>query len=216
MTRYRWEGRSGTFKLQVSKPFDPNPPRLSQTQHAQLQGEELLAQTPPEVVSQKAPEPLDTPPEPPEATSLSEEASEKPELVRNTSGIFSALANLIGESTLLTTLCKHGDDLSVTLTPFGDDKASTAPSITLTATAAELDEGFVQAVAVKTESRKALAEQIEALEEAEKELVDAKKAETEAKTKDAKEKKVAAGKKQEEEKKKTDVANQAGEQGSIF
>lgn len=230
LTRYRWEGRSGVFEMRVPKPFDPNPQRLNEAQQqAQVQDEEPPVQTEQEAQTPNTSlEPMNDIPEPPEATLPGEEVTEEVGPVRKvTAGMFSALAELIGESTLLMTLCKHGDDLTVTVTPFGDDKESAVGSIALTATAAELDEGFVQAIAVKTAGRKALAEQIEALKEAEKELVDAKKAETEAKTKEAdKKKKTAEDKKKDEEKKakeeeerkkaEAEAAKKAGEQASIF
>jgi len=234
---YRWEGRSGVFEMRVPKPFDPHPQRPGETQQqaqVQVQGEEPST---PQEAPREATEASDRPEAegdaqlPPEESSPSAGAADKPGPVREdipvAAGMFSALAELIGESTLLMTLCKHGDDLTVTVTPFGDDKESNVQSIALTATAAELDEGFVQAIRVKTEGRKALAEQIEALKAAEKELVDAKKAETDAKTKEAdKRKKAADDKKKEDEKKakeaeekkkaEEEAAKKAGEQASIF
>lgn len=234
---YRWEGRSGVFEMRVPKPFDPNRQRSSEPQrqaHVQVQSEEPST---PREAPREATEASDRPEAegdtqlPPEESSPSAGAADKPEPAREyipvAAGMFSALAELIGESTLLMTLCKHGDDLTVTVTPFSDDKDSNVQSIALTATAAELDEGFVQAIRVKTEGRKALAEQIEALKAAEKELVDAKKAETDAKTKEAdKRKKAADDKKKEDEKKakeaeekkkaEEEAAKKAGEQASIF
>ncbi len=231
LTLYRWEGKSGMFEMRVPKPFDPNPQRLIQMQQqAQVQDEEPPAQTSQEA-AQETPATSDSPdvtPELPEANAPGETVTDEATLVDEaTAGMFSALAELIGESTLLMTLCKHGDDLTVTVTPFGDDKESAVQSIALTGTAAELDKGFVRAIAVKTEGRKALAEQIEALKAAEKELVDAKKAETDAKTKEAgKRKKAADDKKNENEKKakeaeekkkaEEEVTRKAGEQASIF
>ena len=232
---YRWEGRSGMFEMRVPKSFNPHPQRPSETQQqAQTQSEEPSTQ---QEAPREATEASDRPEAegdtqlPPEESAPSAGAADKPEPARENipvaAGMFSALAELIGESTLLMTLCKHGDDLTVTVTPYGDDKESNVQSIAVTATAAELDEGFVQAVRVKTEGRKALAEQIEALKAAEKELVDAKKAETDAKTKEAdKRKKAADDKKKEDEKKakeaeekkkaEDEAAKKAGEQASIF
>lgn len=234
---YRWEGRSGMFEMRVPKPFDPNRQRSSEPQQqAQVQVQSEEPSTPQEA-PREATEASDGPEAegdiqlPPEESSPSAGAADKPESARENipvaAGVFSALAELIGESTLLMTMCKHGDDLTVTVTPFGDDKESGVQSVAVTATAAELDEGFVQAIRVKTEGRKALAEQIEALKAAEKELVDAKKAETDAKTKEAdKRKKAADSKKQEDEKKakeaeekkkaEEEAAKKAGEQASIF
>ena len=220
------------FEMRVPKPFDPHSQRHVETQQ-QMQGEEPTVHTPHEA-SPEAPESSDAHElqddthQPPEADATSEAVPEEFKPVGKVpTGMFSALAELIGESTLLMTLCKHGDDLTVTVTPFGDDKESNVQSIAVTATAAELDEGFVQAIRVKTEGRKALAEQIEALKAAEKELVDAKKAETDVKTKEAdKRKKAADSKKQEDEKKaneaeekkkaEEEAAKKAGEQASIF
>lgn len=234
---YRWEGRSGVFEMRVPKPFDPHPQRPGETQQqaqAQVQSEEPSTT---QEASGEATEASDGPEAegdtqlPPEENSPNAGAADKPEPARENipvaAGVFSALADLIDESTLLMTLCKHGDDLTVTVTPFGDDKEIAVQSIALTATAAELDEGFIRAITIKTEGRKALYEQIEALKAAEKELVDAKKAETDAKTKEAdKRKKAADSKKQEDEKKakeseekkkaEEEAAKKAGEQASIF
>jgi PRTRC genetic system protein E len=229
--------------MKVPKPFDPNRQRVSEPQPQRVSEPQQQAQ----VQSEEPSTPQEAPREateasggpeaegdtqlPPEESSPSAGAADKPEPSREdipvAAGVFSALAELIGDSTLLMTLCKHGDDLTVTVTPFDDDKDSNIQSVAVTATAAELDEGFVQAIRVKTEGRKALAEQIEALKAAEKELVDAKKAETDAKTKEADRRKKAADDikkedekkaKEAEEKKKAEeeAAKKAGEQASIF
>lgn len=234
---YRWEGRSGVFEMRVPKPFDPHPQRPGETQQqAQVQVQSEEPSTPQEA-PREATEASDGPKAEGDTRLPSEEgltsagAADKSEPARENipvaAGVFSALAELIGESTLLMTLCKHGDDLTVTVTPFGDDKATSVQSVALTATAAELDESFIQAITVKTQGRKALAEQIQALEAAEKELVDTKKAETDAKTKEAdKRRKAADDKKKEDEKKakeaeekkkaEEEAAKKAGEQASIF
>jgi PRTRC genetic system protein E len=117
------------------------------------------------------------------------------------------------------TLAMHDDELTVNVMPFGDDKDASISAICLTGTPAELDEGFAQAIAVKVQGRKSLAEQIEALKVAEKELADAKKAEADAKKAEtAKKTKAAEAKKKEEEKKQDEAkeAEKAKNQEALF
>lgn len=159
---YRWEGKSGVFEMRVPKPFDPHSQRHVETQQ-QMQGEEPTVHTPHET-SPEAPETSDAHElqddthQRPEADATSEAVPEESKPVGKVpTGMFSAMAGLIGESTLLMTLCKHEDDLTVTVTPFGDDKETSVQSVALTGTAAELDEDFIRAITVKTEGRKALA-----------------------------------------------------------
>lgn len=213
---YTWTGQAGqAFEYPVLKPFNPTPERKPQEApeaHEEQQAQQEAA-NPPEAAetdagaTDEAQEPSEPTPEPDEAPKIAEAA---PNATPSSPGIFSALAELIGQSTLLMTIAKVDDDMTVNVMPFGDDKDSSVSALCLTATPAELDVGFVEAVSVKVEGRKNLAAQIEELKAAEKELETAKKAEADAKKAEtAKKNKVAEAKKKEEDKKKAAEAEQA-------
>ena len=204
---YSWTGPSGhAFDLTLLKAFDPTPQRKPEAPHepAPVIQDQVEAKTPAEAPA--ASQELAEASEPPESNP--QEAAKPPP--PSSAGLFTALSELIGESTLLMTLAKHDDDLTVNVMPFGDEKDSSIAAICLTGTPAELDAGFAEAISVKVQGRKSLAEQIEALKAAEKELADAKKAEADAKKAEtAKKSKVAEAKKKEDEKKKQEEEKEA-------
>lgn len=213
---YTWTGQKGqVFECRVLKPFKPKPERKAEA--TQQPPKATDAEPTPEEAEetgeppQGSAEPPVAAPETPDSSSVEAEIPpHKPKASSSSPGLFSALAELIGQTTLLMTVAKHDDDLTVNVMPFGDDKDTSISAICLTGTPAELDEGFAQAIAVKVEGRKNLTEQIEALKEAEKELADAKKAEADAKKAEtAKKTKAAEANKKEEEKKKQEEAKEA-------
>jgi PRTRC genetic system protein E len=211
---YCWTGRSGPFEMKVPKPFDPVPQRASEPQQqAQVQSEEPetpheAPQSAPE--SAVVPEARDDPPELPDAASEGHNAtSEKvaaPEPappVATAQGLFAALAALLGDSTLLMTVAKTGEEgkepvLTVTVVPQGETESFTP--VCLTGTVSELDTHFVAALESKAESRKSLEQAVADLKAADKELEEAKKKETEAKRKQTESKKKTAQKLEEAKK----------------
>lgn len=204
---YSWVGSKGPFELRVPKPFDPHPQRPGETQQqAQVQMEPLAPQAPPEA-PQEAPEPREDTPEPSEAAVQSPEdaspAKEVPETIVGTpAGLFTALAELLGDSTLLMTVARTGEQgkepvLTVTVVPQAEDAFT---PVCLEGTVGELDSHFVSALTAKASSKKSLVEQVEALKAADKALEEAKKKEVEAKSKQAEAKKKSAEKKEEEAK----------------
>ena len=80
-------------------------------------------------------------------------------------GIFTALSPLLGQTEALTViLTANGETMTATVMPktkANDDKALAHP-LQLTGTAAELDEGFVNAITSFSAARQSLAEQVEA------------------------------------------------------
>lgn len=200
---YSWVGTRGPFELRVPKPFDPLPQRPSEQQqvHMQMQPEAL----------QETPEPHEDTPEPSEAAAQSPEATsaneEAPKTVGGTTaGLFTALADLLGDSTLLMTVAKTGEQgkepvLTVTVVPQEEGEAFTP--VCLEGTVSDLETHFVSAVQGKAQRRKGILAQLEALEAADKDLEETKKKEAEAKRKQADAKKKAVEKKEEptEEKK---------------
>jgi PRTRC genetic system protein E len=188
---YCWTGRSGPFEMKVPKPFDPQPQRPSepqqqmQVQEPVQEGVELPVEAAPEQVEESPP--AEPEPAPPAAT---------------TQGLFAALAALLGESTLLMTVARTGEEgkepvLTVTVVPQGEEAIT---PVCLTGRVSELDTHFISALESKAESKKSLAEQVEALKAADKSLEGAKKQEVDAKNKQAEAKKKAAQKKDEETK----------------
>ncbi len=209
---YRWTGRSGPFEMRVPKPFDPQPQRLTGTQQqAQVQSE---GPKPPQEDPQSAPESSaasearDDPPELPEAdaegqTVTDQEEAAEPEPAPPaaiTQGLFTALAQLLGDGTLLMTVAKTGEEgkepvLTVTVVPQAEMESFTP--VCLTGSATELDTHFVAALETKVESRKSLEQAVADLKTADKALEDAKKAEAESKRKQTASKNKAAEKKTE-------------------
>jgi len=156
---YCWTGRSGPFEMKVPKPFDPVPQRVSEPQQqAQVQSEEPET---PEEAAQSAPESsvaLEDPPEAPEAkpegqNTTDEKGASKPEPTPPAApaqGLFAALAALLGDSTLLMTVAKTGEEgneptLTVTVVPQGETESFTP--VCLTGSVTELDTHFVAAQA---------------------------------------------------------------------
>lgn len=216
---YTWTGQKGqVFECRVLKPFEPKPERKTEvSQDAPEAPEESSSLQESTGDAQVAEEGAHAPVEAeetshatPKVEAETGEPTPEPTIPNSSPGLFSALAKLIGDTTLLMTLAKHDDDLTVNVMPFGEDKDSSIAAICLTGTPAELDEGFAQAIAVKVQGRQSLAEQIEAIKAAEKKLADAKKAEADTKKAEAAKKtKVAEAKKKEEEKKKQDEEKEA-------
>lgn len=232
---YTWAGQSGgKFECHILKPFSPHSQRQPPAPEAAFGTLELqpvsddVRAAPDEAsaIPQRADEVQEV-----ELDTLEEKPAPTPELETTTHtllpGIFSALAELTGENTLLMTLTKYEDELTVNVMPFGDDKDASVSAVCLTGTPRELDEGFVEAIRVKVETKTSLAEQIEALKAADKALLDAKKAEADAKKAEATKKtKATEDKKKEEEKKKqenvakkqqeAEAAEGAGKQERVF
>lgn len=236
LTIYKWEGKSNTFELSVPKPFDPHPQRSSETQQqAQVQEE---PQAPPEA-PRDTPEPAQaSEPQPEDIPELEPGIPELPEGVGTASetvleaapGMFASLAALLGDSTLLMTVARTGkedDEPVLTVTVVPQEENSFTP-LCLEGNVSELDTHFVAALAAKAESKKSLAEQIEAAAAADKALEEAKKKEVEAKNKQVAAKNKATQKKEDEakadEKKAgpseartiTEQAEAAKQQGPLF
>lgn len=79
--------------------------------------------------------------------------------------MFTELAALVRASEkVVVTLTMQGDTMSVVVVPVGKDAADAALStpLALSATPAELDEGFAAAIAGVSAARQSLAEQVEA------------------------------------------------------
>lgn len=223
---YSWVGTKGPFELRVPKPFDPHPQRPGETQQqAQVQMEPMEPEAPQE--AREAPEPREDTPEPseaavqpPEDASPTEDAPET--VVGTTAGLFAALAALIGDSTLLMTVARTGEQgkepvLTVTVVPQAEDAFT---PVCLIGRVSELDTHFVSALKSKAESKTSLAEQVEALKAADKALEEAKKKEAEAKNKQAEVKKKSAEKKEgdakAEEKQAEEKAEADKQQEALF
>ncbi len=206
---YRWTGRSGPFEMRIPKPFDPQSQRLTGTQQqAQVQGKEPgTLQEAPEVAAE-SPEAPDNHSEVPVAASDSQDASGEKEAAESdpapanvpAQGFFPALAALLGDSTLLMTVAKTGEEgkepvLTVTVVPQAETESFTP--VCLTGSVTELDTHFVAALETKVESRKSLEQAVADLKTADKALEDAKKAEAESKCKQTASKNKAAEKKTE-------------------
>lgn len=197
---YSWTGQNSPFELRVPKPFDPHPQHSGEMQQqTQVQEAEPEPEPTPQTTQDGA-EPAVDPPAPEETAPPAEVG---PATVETTpSGLFTALATLIGDSTLLMTVArtsKEGKEpvLTVTVIPQGEDAFT---PVCLEGAASELDTHFVSALTARAESKKSVAQQIEALKAADKELEEAKKQEVAAKTKQADAKKKAADKKEEQAK----------------
>ena len=169
---------------------------------------------------------LQVPPEPaqiPEAVeTLTADHPPQPETTENAAeaatgaipGLFTALSNLLGDSTLLMTVAPTGEAdgqpvLTVTVVPQGEE--DTFSPVCLTGTVAELDTHFVSALTAKADAKKSLTEQIEALAAADKALEEAKKAEVAAKAKQTEAKNKATQKKEAEEKAEEKKAEEKAE-----
>ena len=116
--------------------------------------------------------------------------------------MFTALLGLLGDSTLLMTVARTGEEsdapvLTVTVVPQGEEAFS---PICLTGSVSELDVHFIAALTTKAASRESLAEQVAALKIADQALEEAKKQEVATKTKQAEAKKKSVQKKEEEAK----------------
>ena len=195
---YSWMGQNNPFELRVPKPFDPHPQHSGELQQ-QAQVQEAEPEPTPQTTRESA-EPAADPPAPEEATPPAEVG---PEDVKKTAKpFFWSLAQLLGESTMVMTVAITGEknkelSLTVTVLPQGEEAF---PPLCLEGTGAELDQDFFTALYSRAESKKSLAEQIEALKAADEELEEAKKQEVAAKTKQADAKKKAADKKVEQAK----------------
>ena len=196
---YSWMGQNNPFELRVPKPFDPHPQHSGELQQ-QAQVQEAEPEPTPQTAQDGA-EPTAESPAP--TTETAPPAEDAPEAIHTTpSGLFTALAALIGDSTLLMTVARTSEEgkepgLIVTVTPQGEDAFT---PVCLEGAASELDTHFISALTARAESKKSLAEQIEALKAADKALEEAKKQEVAAKTKQTDAKKKAADKKEEQAK----------------
>ena len=189
---YCWTGRSGPFELRMPKPFEPAPHRPSEQQQVRELVEEPVA-LPVEAATAQAEEssPAEPEPAPPAAT---------------TQGLFAALAALLGNSTLLMTVARTGEEgeepvLTVTVVP-RDETESFTP-VCLTGSVTELDAHFVAALESKAESRKRIEQAVADLKAADKELEEAKKKEVDEKRKQVEAKKKSAAKPEEPAKTET-------------
>ena len=185
---YCWTGRSGPFELKMPKPFEPTrqhpgEPRQQRAQDLVEEPVALPVEAEPEQVEQSPhPEPE---PAPPEVT---------------TQGLFAALAALLGDSTLLMTVARTGEEgeepvLTVTVVPQGETESFTP--VCLTGSVTELDAHFITALESKAESRKCIEQAVADLKAADKELEEAKKKEVDEKRKQAEAKKKANAKPEE-------------------
>ncbi len=197
---YSWSGQNSPFELRVPKPFDPHPQHSGEMQQqTQVQEAEPEPEPTPQTTQDGA-EPAVDPPAPEETAPPGEKA---PEAVETTpSGLFTALAALIGDSTLLMTVARTSEEgkepvLTVTVIPQGEEAFT---SVCLEGTVEDLDTHFVSALTARAESKKSVAQQIEALKAADKALEEAKKQEVAAKNKQTEAKKKAADKKEEQAK----------------
>ena len=192
---YSWSGTKGNaHEMRVPKAFDPQPVRANEGQQ-QAQVQEPAA-TPELGVLDAATEPAEPALEPVQV--------EAPTVVArtqtSTGGMFSTLADLLGDATLLLTVARSGETKGKPLlivTVVSDGEGGLSP-ICLEGSAAELDEHFVAALTSKVEAKAGLKAQIEALKAADKALEEAKKEEVAAKTKQAEAKKKSAQKKASE------------------
>ena len=219
LTVYCWTGKTDAFELNVDKPFGPQPQRPSEAQQQAQAAPKVLSEAPEPVRTTEAAEtpPADHPSLPETTESTAEAAAEA------TPGLFTALSDLLGDSTLLMTVARTGEAdgqpvLSVTVVPQSEEDAFSP--LCLTGTIAELDTHFVSALSAKADSKKSLEAQIEALTAADKALEEAKKAEVAAKNKQTEAKKKATQKKEEEakaeEKKAEEKAEAEKSQEALF
>lgn len=193
---YSWTGQNSPFELRIPKPFDPHPQHSGEMQQqAQVQEAETTPQ-----MAHEGSEPVADPPAPDTAAAPTEAT---PETVETTpSGLFTALAALIGDSTLLMSVARTSEEskepvLTVTVIPQGEEAFT---PICLEGTVDDLDTHFVSALTARAESKKSVAQQIEALRAADKALEEAKKQEVAAKNKQTEAKKKSADKKEEQAK----------------
>lgn len=199
---YGWRGQTGRFELQVPRPFDPEPPRREPEQPPAV----------PATGEETPPGPPDEP-KPPAAPPAGAEPEPEP-APAETSGLFAALAALLGDATLLLTVARTGEAdgeplLSVTVVPHGD--APGLAPVCLEGTAGELDGHFVAALTAKAEGRRRIEAQVEALKAADKALEEAKKAEVAAKAKQTEGKKKAVKDKEAQEQAQAQPVESAAE-----
>lgn len=190
---YCWTGRSGPFELRMPKPFEPAPQRPSEPQQQQVQ----------ELVEEAVALPVEAAPAQAEQ---SQPAEPEPAPPATTQGLFAALAALLGDSTLLMTVARTGEEdeepvLTVTVVPQGETESVTP--VCLTGSVTELDAHFVAVLKSKAESRKRLEQAVADLKAADKELEDAKKKEVEEKRKQTETKKKSTAKPEEPAKTET-------------
>ena len=184
---YCWTGRSGPFELKMPKPFEPAPQRPSEPQQ-QVQD---LVEEPVALPDEAAP------------TQIEQSQPAEPEpapRAATTQGLFAALAALLGDSTLLMTVARTGEEgeepvLTVTVVPQGETESVTP--VCLTGSVTELDAHFVTVLESKAESRKRIEQAVADLKAADKDLEEAKKKEVEEKRKQAEAKKKSAAKPEE-------------------
>ncbi len=193
---YSWTGQNSPFELRVPKPFNPHPQHSGEMQQqAQVQEAETTPQ-----MAHEGSEPVADPPIPYAAAAPTKATPETVETPAT--GLFTALAALIGDSTLLMSVARTDGEskepvLTVTVIPQGEEAFT---PICLEGTVDDLDTHFISALTARAESKKSVAQQIEALKAADKELEEAKKQEAAAKTKQVQAKKKAADKKEEQAK----------------
>ena len=193
---YSWSGTKGNaHEMRVPKAFDLQPVRANEAQQ-QAQVQEPAA-TPELGVLEAATEPVEPALEPVQVEAPTGGVARTQ---TNTGGMFSTLADLLGDATLLMTVSRSGETQGKPLlivTVVSDGEGDLSP-ICLEGSAAELDRHFVSALTSKVEAKAGLKAQIEALKAADKALEEAKKEEVAAKAKQAETKKKSAQKKEAE------------------
>jgi PRTRC genetic system protein E len=245
---YRWEGARGIYQLEIAMPFEPNrrpngngaaQPPLAASQESQE------AQRVPSEESSKNSSSAQSDPAR-SAASLQEDASltagtkeemaeqmkplsssggdlggVDPRMETSTAGLFTALAELLGDTTLLMSISRTGDEqgqpvLIVNVVPKGEGDTAPFTPLSLEGTVSELDAHFLTAIQSKAESRKRLEEAIAEEKEADRALADAKKQEAEVKKKQAEAKKKSAEKKEEQVRVEEKKAEAAKQQEALF
>jgi PRTRC genetic system protein E len=203
---YSWEGKNGTYELGLMKaPRDSTPEVVEESP--------LLFEVPPEAQAEPPAEPEQPRSEPQEAQA--QQAQPAP------SGLFAALAALLGDVTLLMTVARTGEEagepvLTVTVVPQGEEEGLSP--VCLEGSVTELEVHFVSALTSKAESKKRLERAVAEMKAADKELEEAKKQEAEAKREQAESKKKAAEKKEAkvEEKEETKEPKAPEPQAALF
>ncbi len=194
---YNWTGQRGAYRLTVPQATAPAPQETTK--------EALQAPQKPQ--------------EPAKASSEDKEAPEPtkaPQRAVEGKGIFTALAGLLLDTTLLMTISKSGEErgeavLVVNVVPKaaeGKDAALVSP-VCLEGAASDLDEHFLDAITTKAEGNKSILRAIEELKAADEALAEAKK-------KEAAKKKDAAAKSKSAKEEKAEETQQKPQQEALF
>jgi PRTRC genetic system protein E len=202
---YRWEGARGTYQLEIAMPFEPNrhpngngaaQPTLAAAQEQQ-EAQRVPAEESSKNSGSAQSEPAQSTGNLQDNTSLTpngltpsrsrsgNSSRDTPGVEASAAGLFTALAELLGGTTLLMSISKTGDEqgqpvLMVNVVPKGEGDTVPFTPISLEGTASELDAHFLTAIQSKAEGRKRLEEAIAEEKEADKALAEAKKKKAEA------------------------------------